>query len=204
MAPPNQVIPLSVEPCHNAHPGAAMHSAHTAWARCGRLSAGRNGIVPGLVARMPGGTIRDILRADDVMNVCCVVMAILLGVGALTLHRYDVHCALILIAFGRFVPGALLLGYRGDHLWGSIVARSGCSLHISAVQTTTRRFDIGFAGAVTSCPRLSGCFRVLGDIETNDGASDMTKQQYARCGRLAKRNQRREGQDCSSHHHDPP
>jgi len=138
------------------------------------------------------------------MNVCCVVMAILLGVGALTLHRYDVHCALILIAFGRFVPGALLLGYRGDHLWGSIVMRAGCSLYGSAMQTTTRRFDIGFAGAVTSCPRLGGCFRVFGDIETNDGARDMAEQQHARCGRLAERNQRREGQDCSSHHHDPP
>jgi hypothetical protein len=193
MAPPNQVIPLSLEPCHDAHFGGAMRSAHTAWAQCGRLYAGGNGIIPGLVARMSGGTILGILRADDVMNARCVVMTILLGVGALTLHRYDVQCVLISIAIGWFLLGAILLGYRGDHLWGSIVARSGCSLHISAVQTTTRRFDIGFAGAVTSCPRLSGCFRVLGDIETNDGARDMTKQQYARCGRLAKRNQRREG-----------
>src|SRR6516225_2068293 len=193
MAPPNQVIPLSLEPCHDADFGGVMRSAHTAWAQCGRLSAGGNGIIPGLVARMSGGTILGILRAGDVMNARCVVMTILLGVGALTLHRYDVHGVLIFIAIGRSVLGGLLLGYRGDRLWGSIVTRSGRSLYISAMQTTTRRFDIGFAGAVTSCPRLSGCFRVFGDIETNDGARDRSKQQHARCGRLAKRNQRREG-----------
>ena len=90
------------------------------------------------------------------MNVCCVVMAILLGVGALTLHRYDLHRVLFFFAFGRFLPGALLLGYRGEHLRGSIVTRSGCSLYGCAMQTTARRFDIGFAGAVTSRPRLGG------------------------------------------------
>jgi hypothetical protein len=38
-------------------------------------------------------------------------------VGALTLHRYDEQRVLISIAFGWFVPGALLmLGYRGEHL----------------------------------------------------------------------------------------
>jgi hypothetical protein len=47
---------------------------------------------------MPGGTILDIL---------------LLGIGALTLHRYDVQRVLI---FVWFVPGALLLGYRGERL----------------------------------------------------------------------------------------
>ena len=90
------------------------------------------------------------------MNAGCVVMTIPLRVGALTLHRYDLHCVLIFFAFGRFVPGAILLGYRGEHLWGSIVMRAGCSLYGSAMQTTTRRFDIGFAGAVTSRPRLGG------------------------------------------------
>ena len=156
MAPPNQVIPLSVEPCHHAPSVGAMHSAHTAWAQCGRLFAGGSGIVPGLVAHMLDGTILDILRADDVMNAGCVVMTIPLGVGALTLHRYDLHRVLIFFAFGRFLLGAILLGYRGEHLRGSIVTRSGCSLYGSTMQTTTRRFDIGFAGAVTSRPRLGG------------------------------------------------
>jgi hypothetical protein len=105
---------------------------------------------------MLGGTILDILRADDVMNAGCVVMTIPLGVGALTLQRYDVRRVLIFIAFGWFLPGAILLGYRGEHLWGSIVTRSGCSLYGCAMQTTARRFDIGFAGAVTSRPRLGG------------------------------------------------
>jgi hypothetical protein len=50
------------------------------------------------------------------MNTWFVVMIILLGVGALTLHRYDVQRVLIWIAFGWFVLGALLLGYRGEHL----------------------------------------------------------------------------------------
>ena len=68
------------------------------------------------MAHMPGETILDILRADEAMNASFVVLIILLGVGALTLHRYDVRRVLIWIAFGRFVLGALLLGYRGDHL----------------------------------------------------------------------------------------
>ena len=156
MAPPNQVIPLSVEPCHYAHSVGAMHGAHTAWAQCRGLFAGGSGIIPGLVAHTLGGTILDILRADDVMNAGCVVMTIPLGVGALTLHRYDLHRVLIFFAFGRFLLGAILLGYRGEHLRGSIVTRSACSLYGSAMQTTTRRFDIGFAGAVTSRPRLGG------------------------------------------------
>jgi hypothetical protein len=50
------------------------------------------------------------------MNTWFVVMIILLGVGALTLHRYDVQRVLIWITFGWFVLGALLLGYRGEHL----------------------------------------------------------------------------------------
>ena len=93
-----------------------MPSAHTTRAQCGRLFAGGSGIIPGLVAHMLGGTILDILRADDVMNAGCVVMTIPLGVGALTLHRYDLHRVLIFFAFDRFLPGAILLGYRGEHL----------------------------------------------------------------------------------------
>jgi hypothetical protein len=65
---------------------------------------------------MPGETILDIPRADEAMNAWFVVMAILLGVGALTLHRHDVQRILIWIAFGWFVLSALLLGYRGGHL----------------------------------------------------------------------------------------
>jgi hypothetical protein len=65
---------------------------------------------------MPGGRILDVLRADDAMNAWFVVMTILLGVGALILHRYDLRRVLICIAFVRFVPGALLLGYRSEHL----------------------------------------------------------------------------------------
>jgi len=64
----------------------------------------------------PGGTILDILRADAAMHTWLVVMAILLG-GALTLNRFDVQTrVLILITIGWFVLGALLLGYRGEHL----------------------------------------------------------------------------------------
>jgi hypothetical protein len=128
---------------------------------------------------MSGETILDILRADEAMNTWFVVMIILLGVSALTLHRYDVQRVLIWIAFGP--------------------RSRACSLHISAMQTTTRRFDFGIAGAVTSCPRFCGSFRVFGDIETNNGARDM-----ACCGRLAECNQCYKGWDCSSHHHDPP
>jgi hypothetical protein len=64
----------------------------------------------------PGEMILDILRAEEVMNVWIVVMIILLGIGALTLHRYDVWRVLIWIALGWFVLGAFLLGYRGEHL----------------------------------------------------------------------------------------
>ena len=85
---------------------------HIAWAQCVSLSIGGSGIL-NLVAHMPGETILDILRADDTWF---VVMIILLGVGALTLHRYDAQRVLIWIAFGWFVPGALLLGYGGEHL----------------------------------------------------------------------------------------
>jgi hypothetical protein len=86
---------------------------HSALAQYGSLSIGAS---DNLVVHMPGGSILDILRAVDAMNIWFVVMMILLGVGALTLHRYDVHRVLIWIAFGWFVLGALLLGYRGEHL----------------------------------------------------------------------------------------
>ena len=93
----------------------AMHRAHIAWTQRGSLSIGGNEIL-NLVAHMPGGRILDILRADDAMNAWFVVITILLGVGALILHRYDVRRVLIWIAFVWFVPGALLLGYRSEHL----------------------------------------------------------------------------------------
>jgi hypothetical protein len=96
----------------------AMHSAHVAWAQCVSLSIGGNRIILNLVVHTPDETILDILilRADEAMNAWFIVMIILLGVGALTLHRYDVRRVLNWIAFGWFVPGALLLGYGGEHL----------------------------------------------------------------------------------------
>ena len=93
----------------------AMHRAHMAWTQCGSLSIGGNEIL-NFVAQMPNGTILDILRDNDAMNVWFVVMTILLGVGALTLHGYDVRRVPIWTAFVWFVPGALLLGYRSEHL----------------------------------------------------------------------------------------
>jgi hypothetical protein len=86
-----------------------------AWTQCGSLSIGGNEIL-NLVAHMLNGTILDILRDDDAMNVWFVAMTILLGVGALTLHRYDVRRVLMWIAFVRFVPSMFLLGYRNEHL----------------------------------------------------------------------------------------
>jgi hypothetical protein len=143
-----------------------------------------------LMAHMSGGTILDVRRADGAMNTWFIVMIVLLGVGALSLRRYDVQRVLISIAFGRFMLGARLLGYGGGHLRPR---RQACSLHISAMQTMARRFDFGIAGAVTSCPPLSGCFGVFGDIEANNGARDMPKERHACCGRLAECNQRCKG-----------
>jgi hypothetical protein len=60
--------------------------------------------------------LNHILRAEAVMNVWIVVMIILLGIGVLTLDRYDVWRFLILIGIGWFMLGAFLLGYRGEHL----------------------------------------------------------------------------------------
>jgi hypothetical protein len=96
----------------------AMHGAGMAWAHFDGLSiGGSEGSILDLMAHMRGGTILDILWADEAMNTLgFVVIIILLGVGALTLHSYDVRRVLIWRAFGRFVLGAVLLGYRGEHL----------------------------------------------------------------------------------------
>jgi len=93
----------------------AMHRAHIVWTQRGSLSIGGNEIL-NLAGHMPGGRILDILRADDAMNAWFVVMTILLGVGALILHRHDVRRVLIWIAFVWSVPGALLLGYRSERV----------------------------------------------------------------------------------------
>ena len=92
-----------------------MHGARIAWVRRGGLSIGGSDFLI-LVAHMPGEMILDILRADEAMIGWIVVMIILLGVGALTLHRHDIHRVLIWIVFGWFVLGVLLLDYRGGYL----------------------------------------------------------------------------------------
>src|SRR5215475_14206607 len=120
----------------------AMHSAaHVTWAQGGSLSIGGNEIL-GLVAHMPSGTILDILRANGALNVW-FVLTVRLRVGALTLHRCDVQRVLTWIASSWFALHALLLGSRGEHLRPCSRA---CCLDIS-VQTTTRSFDLGLAGA---------------------------------------------------------
>ena len=93
----------------------AMHGAHITWTQRASLSIGGNEILD-LVTHMHDGRILDLLRADDASNAWFAVMTILLGVGALSLHRYDVRRVLNWIAFIWFVPGALLLGYRSEHL----------------------------------------------------------------------------------------
>jgi hypothetical protein len=55
----------------------------------------------------------DIIRADEAINTWFVVMIILFGVGALTLHAGDVRRVLIWTAFGWFV-GAFRLGNGGE------------------------------------------------------------------------------------------
>ena len=62
-----------------------------------------------LVAQMPGETILRILRAA---NTWFVVMIILPGGWRTDLYRHDVKRVVI----GWFALGALLLGYRGEHL----------------------------------------------------------------------------------------
>jgi len=132
-----------------------MPNAHIVRARCGGLCI-RGDDILGLVARIPGGTILDVLGADGAMNAGVFVVIDLLGVGLLSLHGYDLQRPPIRIAFGWFSRGCLLLGYRDEHRCGSFVMRPGRGLYIGAVQTVTRRCDIGIAGAVTSCPRLGG------------------------------------------------
>lgn len=92
----------------------AMRSARIAWAQCRRLCIGGSGIILNVVARLPGRTILDIVRAVGAINTWFVVMTALVGVGALTLHGYDVQRLLIWSAFGWFLLCAL--GYRGEHL----------------------------------------------------------------------------------------
>jgi hypothetical protein len=103
------------------------------------------------MVHLPGGSIRRIRREDDVMNIWFVVIIVLLGICALTLHRCDVHRNLIWIAFGRFVLGVLLLGCSGGHLG---LRSQACSLH--AMQATARCFDFSIAGTVTSGPLFCG------------------------------------------------
>ena len=93
----------------------AMH-AYVASAQWAGLSIRGSGTILHLIAHMRGETILDILRADQAMKTWFVVMIILFGVGALSLHRYDVQRVLIWITFGWFVLGALLPGYSGGHL----------------------------------------------------------------------------------------
>ena len=68
----------------------------------------------------PGETILDILgwKAMNAWSVVIhawfVVMAILLGINVLTMDRYVGWP--IWIGIGWFLLGALLLGYRGEHL----------------------------------------------------------------------------------------
>jgi len=90
-----------------------MHHVNMACGQCGSPSISASKILS-LVAHMPGRTILDTLRAGRAVNP--FVLIVLLGVGALTLPRCDVQCVLTWIGFGWFVPGAILLGYRGERL----------------------------------------------------------------------------------------
>jgi|SRR5665213_2843176 len=100
---------------HHSRTAGAMH-AYVASAQWASLSIRGSGTILHLIAHLRGETILDILRADQAMKAWFVVMIILFGVGALSLHRYDVQRVLIWITFGWFVLGALLPGYRGGHL----------------------------------------------------------------------------------------
>ena len=51
------------------------------------------------------------------MHLWIVVMIILLGAAVMTMARYDVWVRILIwFLIGWFVLGALLLGYRGEHL----------------------------------------------------------------------------------------
>jgi hypothetical protein len=52
----------------------------------------------------------------EAVHAWLVAMIILLGIGVLTLDRYDAWRVLIPIALGWFLLSAFLLGYRGEHL----------------------------------------------------------------------------------------
>src|SRR4051812_7249107 len=93
----------------------AMRETHVAWAQCGSLLIGGSGSL-NLIAHMAGEAILNILRAYQAMNTWFLVVIILLGVGALTLRRYDVQRVLIWIMFGWFALDALLPGCRSEHL----------------------------------------------------------------------------------------
>ena len=131
-----------------------MPNARIARARWGGLCI-RGDDILGLVAHIPGGMVLDVRRVNGVINARVVVID-LLGDGLLNLHGYDLQRALIRIAFGWFARGRLLLGDRDEHRCGSFVMRPGRGLYIAAVQTVTRRCDIGFAGAMASRPRFGG------------------------------------------------
>lgn len=86
-----------------------MRCARTAWAQCGILYVGRSEILR-FVAHMADRTILGIIRASDTTTGWFIGALVLLGTGALTLHRG----LLIRTNFGEFVVGALVLGYRGE------------------------------------------------------------------------------------------
>ena len=65
---------------------------------------------------------RSILSATQsntwsiVIQAWFVILATLFGIGVLTIDRYDVWRVLLPIAIGWYLLGALLLGYREEHL----------------------------------------------------------------------------------------
>ena len=62
------------------------------------------------VADITRGTTLDITRASDTRTGWFIGTLVLVGIGALTLHRGP----LIRIKFGGFVLGGLLPGHRGE------------------------------------------------------------------------------------------
>ena len=87
----------------------AMRCARMAWAQCGSLYVGRSDILR-FVAHIAYRTILDITRASDTTTWWFIGALVLLGMGALTLHRGLV----IRTNFGGFVLDALLRSYRGE------------------------------------------------------------------------------------------
>jgi hypothetical protein len=72
----------------------AMHNGCVAWARNRNFSIGRSES-PNLVARIPSGTILDVLRTDKAIDAWFAFLINLLGVGALNSHSYDLWRFLI-------------------------------------------------------------------------------------------------------------